>query len=253
MNYSVCIDALFPDSTLDEIIPKLQAHGYDTIEFWSWWDKDIPGLKRMCEKHHIRISTFCTDFRHNPGNPSEHDVYLEALETSIKTAKELNCHMLIAQAGWHMSEISPEIHEASLIRVLKDAVPILEKSEITLIVEPLNVLVDHPGYHLSTTNHAFSILDKVGSNHIKILFDIYHQQITEGNILATIKCNLDRIGHFHLAAVPGRIEPYSGELNYPLIIERVTEMGYKDDWGLEYMPKIDAWETLKQIKQSFPA
>ncbi|WP_072523736.1 hydroxypyruvate isomerase family protein [Clostridium sp. Marseille-P3244] len=252
MKYSVCTDALFPDTPVEDIIPVLRDHGYDTIEFWTWWDKDLERIEHLCAEHQIQISTFCVDFRTNPGIPEDHDKYLEGLDASIRAARRLNCRTLIAQAGWSAEGVPADVHDRALRTVLKDAVPTLEKNDITLILEPLNIKVDHPGYHLSTSEHAFSILDEVGSSHVKLLFDIYHQQITEGNILATIEKHLDQIGHFHIAAVPGRIEPYNGELDYPYIIDQISRLGYNGCWGLEYMPKSDPWSTLDTVKKIFP-
>ncbi|MBD5551137.1 MAG: TIM barrel protein [Lachnospiraceae bacterium] len=252
MNYSVCIDALFHGEPVDKVLPLVKKCGYNAIEFWTWWDKDMNLLKDLCSSLNLKVVTFCTDFRINPGNAADHDRYLEGLALSIEEAKKLNCPMLIAQAGWEIEGISFESHEDALIKVMQDALPLLTKENMTLVLEPLNVLTDHPGYHMSTSAHAFSFLKKINDPHIKILFDIYHQQITEGNILANIKEHLPQIGHFHIAAVPGRTTPTAGELNYPCILENIKEMGYNQYFGLEYMPKEDPLKTLQEVYGAFP-
>lgn len=252
MNYSVCTDALFYGEPIDKVLPLVKECGYNAVEFWTWWDKDMNLLKDLCASLDLKIVTFCTDFRINPGNAADHDRYLEGLAASIEEAKKLHCSMLIAQAGWRIDGISFEKHEDALTKVMQDALPLLKKENMTLLLEPLNVLVNHPGYHMSTSVHAFSFLEKINDPHVKILFDIYHQQITEGNILANIKEHLSQIGHFHIAAVPGRIEPTVGELDYPYILHSIESFGYEQYFGLEYMPKKNALETLKKVYGAFP-
>lgn len=252
MNYSVCTDALFHGQPIDKVLPLVKKCGYNAIEFWTWWDKDMNLLRDLCDSLDLKVVTFCTDFRINPGNAKDHDRYLDGLAASIEEAEKLNCSMLIAQAGWEMEGISFQAHEDALTRVMQDALPLLRKKNMTLILEPLNVLTDHPGYHMSTSAHAFSFLEKTGDPHIKILFDIYHQQITEGNILTNIQKHLPQIGHFHLAAVPGRMEPVAGELHYPHILQCIEASGYTGYFGLEYMPKRDTIETLQEVYGAFP-
>lgn len=250
--YSVCFDALFPGQPPEQVLPVIRDCGYDVVEFWSWWDKDLPALGRLCRSLQLDVATFCVDFRQNPGDPSQHDAYLEGLRRSIEAAQALGCCKLIAQAGWSLPHVPFDVHEAALTRVMADAVPLLERNGMTLVLEPLNTKVDHPGYHMSTSAHAFSWAEQIDSPRIQILFDLYHQQITEGNLLATIQPHLERIGHFHIAAVPGRGEPTQGELHYPNILRAIHAMGYAGYFGLEYMPDTDAATTLRAVRAQFP-
>ena len=250
--YSVCFDALFHNQPVAEVLPAIRDCGYDTVEFWTWWDKDLPDLRRLCKELKLSVAAFCVDFRNNPGDPAQRTAYLEGLRRSIEAAKDLECSMLIAQAGGAMEQVPFHTHDASLAITLEAAVPILEDSGMTLVIEPLNTKVNHPGYHMSTSEHAFSMLRAIGSERIKVLFDLYHQQITEGNLLANVQENLPLIGHFHIAGVPGRGIPTEGELNYPYMIQTIENYGYDGFFGLEYMPKGDALSSLKILRQAFP-
>ena len=107
--------------------------------------------------------------------------------------------------------------------------------------------MDHPGYYLSSSEEAFSIVKEVDSENIKVLFDIYHQQITEGDIIRSICKNIDLIGHFHAAGNPGRHELDSGELNYPNIFRQIQESGYTGFMGLEYFPVRPVGYGLKKL------
>jgi hydroxypyruvate isomerase len=96
--------------------------------------------------------------------------------------------------------------------------------------------VDHPGNFLSSTAQAAEIVGSVGSRWIKILYDVYHMQIMEGNILSTLRNNMDRIGYIHIADVPGRHEPGTGEINFPNVMKELREMGYNGFVGFELSP-----------------
>ena len=120
---------------------------------------------------------------------------------------------------------------------LEACLPLLEGTDMTLLVEPLNTRVDHPGYYLTSSDEAFEVVEAVGSPQVKVLFDIYHQQIMEGDLIRRIGANIDKIGHFHAAGSPGRHELYDGEIHYPAVLRAIQDSGYQGYVGLEYFPK----------------
>ena len=122
----------------------------------------------------------------------------------------------------------------------------LERAGITLVFEPLNDLVDHIGYYLVRSEQAFAIVDQVASESVKVVFDIYHQQISEGNVIRNAVDNIGRIGHFHAAGNPGRHELTRGELNYAEIFREIRESGYEGFVGLEYWPIDETEAGLKE-------
>ncbi|MRH41088.1 TIM barrel protein [Aquibacillus halophilus] len=247
MNLSVCIDALYMNKNFDQSVKDTKNAGFDTIEFWSWWDKDIELVEKTIEESGVQVSTFCTKFI-SLVDSNQRENYIDGLKQSIEVAKKLNCNRLISQVGQELTDVSRQEQKQSLVDGLKACVPILEKENITLLIEPLNTYVDHQGYYLSKSEEAFEIIKKIGSNHVKVLYDIYHQQITEGNIISTIENNIDLIGHFHAAGNPGRHELDSGELNYNRIFEAIDLTGYTGFVGLEYFPKADPTIGLKKLR-----
>ena len=235
LSYSVCIDALFEGKDLYESLGFLDQKGFKRFEFWSWADKDIAKLAAFITHRGMTISTFCVP---NIGlnDPARRGKFRQALETTIAAAKQLGVSKLITLTGDELPGVPRVKQRQSIIEGLKSCVPLLTASDMMVLVEPLNIRVDHQGYYLSRSDEAFAIVRDVGDRHVKVLFDIYHQQITEGNILASITANLQAIGHFHAAAVPGRHELYLGELDYPFIFRKIAEAGYDGDIGLEYFP-----------------
>jgi hydroxypyruvate isomerase len=118
---------------------------------------------------------------------------------------------------------------------------------VVAVVEPLNSKVDHQGYFLDHGAEAFALIEAIGHPALRVLFDIYHMQIMDGDIIATIEAHAPAIAHFHVADVPGRHEPGTGELNYANIFRRIDATGYGGFVGLEYRPSGDHAASLAQV------
>ena len=144
-----------------------------------------------------------------------------------------------------------EEQHASIVEGLRAGAPILEKYGITVMIEPLNTYVNHPGYYLWSAVEAFDIVREVNSPNVKVIFDIYHQQVMEGNIIPNIVNNLDLIAHLHGAGHPGRNEMQYGESDYRVINAAVDKAGYTGALGLEYRPLLDPMESLKEAKRIY--
>ena len=136
---------------------------------------------------------------------------------------------------------------------LREARPILEDSGVTIMIEPLNTLVDHKGYYLWSSAEAFDLIREVSHPLVKVVYDIYHQQVMEGNIISSITNNLDCIAHLHSAGHPGRHELQYGENDYKVIFAAVDKAGYRGACGLEYGPLMDAEESLREAKRIYGA
>ncbi len=165
--------------------------------------------------------------------PAEHDKTVEMFVERVALAKRLNCRHLVGLTGNTRKDISHDEQTEHVIQCLKRLAPIAEKNDVTLLMEALNPLVDHKGFFLTRTDQTVEILKAVGSPNIKMLFDIYHQQITEGNVIRNFTENIDYIGHFHVADNPGRQEPGTGELNYANIFNAIAATGYDGFVALE--------------------
>lgn len=247
MNYSVCIDALYQGRAFVEGMREIKEAGIDAFEFWSWWDKDLAAIAAEKDRLGLTVAAMCTKFV-SLVDPPQHQLYLEGLKESITAAKQLGCKTLISQVGNDTGKSREEQHVA-LCTGLRLAAGLLEEQGMMLVLEPLNTAVDHKGYYLSSSKEAFDITREIGSKQIKILFDIYHQQITEGDVTRSISGNISEIGHFHAAGNPGRHEIDTGELNYATIFEVIQACGYTGYVGLEYFPVQPALNGLKKLPQ----
>jgi hydroxypyruvate isomerase len=144
-------------------------------------------------------------------------------------------------------ELSEEAKYQSVFDGLRALAPLAEQAGITLLLEPLNIRVDHPGYFLNRSAVGFELVRAVGSPRLRLLFDIYHMQVMEGNIIESLTRNLDVIGHIHVADVPGRHQPGTGELNYANILRAVREAGYDQYIGFELDPTVPSEEVAPQL------
>jgi hydroxypyruvate isomerase len=232
---SVCIDAVFEGKSFAAACAEVRRAGIPAIEFWGWWDKDLDLLQAARAENDLKISACCTKFI-SLMDPALREDYLSGLRGSIAAAKRLGTRTLISQVGDHRTGVSREEQRQSLVDGLRAAAPDLESAGVTLVIEPLNELVDHAGYFLIRSDEAFGIVDQVGSPNVKVVFDIYHQQISEGHLIRNIVSNIDKIGHFHAAGNPGRNELQRGEINYPEVFAAIRNTDFKGYVGLEYWP-----------------
>lgn len=252
MYYSVCASAVFLGMNLIDALGKIRESGAKVYEFWGLGDQDVDRLAEAQKENGLRLAAMCTKgFVLN--DPARRSEYLEGLKETIPAAKKLGCSTLISQVGQAIEGVSREAQHASIVEGLRACAPILEAAGITMVIEPLNVLVNHIGYYLAESKEAFEIVREVGSERVKVLYDVYHQQITEGNLIATITENIADIGHIHIAGVPGRHEVLgANEINYAAVLAALKDAGYAGAVGLEYFPTKDPVEGIRELMAAIP-
>jgi len=179
-------------------------------------------------------------------NKSMHAKFLEDFKTNIKAAAEYKWPNVITMAG-DREGISDAEGMDNCQAILKEAVKIAEDAGVTICMELLNSKVNHPGYMCDKSEWGFELCRRVNSPRFKLLYDIYHMQIMEGDLISTIKKNIQHIGHFHTAGVPGRHElDENQEINYPAVMRAIVESGYQGYVAHEYTPLRDPIPSLVQ-------
>jgi hydroxypyruvate isomerase len=246
---SACVEMIFSERPFLERLELVAAAGVPAFEFWRTADKDVEAIRAKQRE----LGLACAAFMGTGGvplvDPGRRDDFLSALREAIAVAGRLACPTLLVTTGQAMSDRSRAEQHDAVVAALREAAGPSEDAGVTLVLEPLNVLVDHRGYYLETSTEGLQIVDEVGSPAVKLLYDIYHQQITEGNLIATITRHVTRIGHLHVADVPGRHEPGPGEINYANVFAAVATSGYSGYVGLEYRPLADAAATLAAVRK----
>lgn len=161
--------------------------------------------------------------------------FQDSVETTIRYAKALGTSQVNCLSGVKPNDVSAEKAEETFIANLRFAAEQLKAAGVLLISEPIN-FYDMPGFFLNRSAQAMAIFDKVGSDNLKLQYDIYHMQRMEGELANTIERLMPRIGHFQIAGNPKRTEPDQGEINYPFLFDLIDGLGY-DGWiGAEYKP-----------------
>lgn len=253
MKYSACIEMLFQEYGLVERIHKAKASGFQAVEFWLWQNKDLDAIKKALDETGLEVCVFQGNIEGRMIDPKDNEIYIQGVKKSLEAAKKLGAKHLFLMTDILKEDrtvleppypISDEDKVKSIKHVLNALKPLAEEAGITLVIEPLNIHVDHKGYYLSHSKPAFDVVREIGSKNIKVLYDIYHMQIMEGNIIQTIRDNLDAIGYIHIADVPGRFQPGTGEINYTNIFKALNEFGYEGYVGFEFEPKGNGTEKV---------
>ena len=257
MKLSACICTVFREVEFVQRIAKVKEAGLPAFEFWGWNGTDLDAVAAAKKAAGLDLAAICVDST-DPAmkqawpkgilvNPELRPLFVAATRESIQVAKRLGCPTLIATVGNEQPGLSAWQMHDSIVAGLRAVAGDLEKAAVTIVLEPLNTLVDHKGYYLWSSREGFDICRAVASPNVKLLFDIYHQQIMEGNVIQNITQNIGLIGHFHSADVPGRHEFGTGEVNYANVLKAIDKAGYGGYVGLEYNPTGDSAGSLAQI------
>ena len=249
MRFCVPIPCFFNNLDFCEAIKLVRELGFDAAETYQWKALDLERVKGTCAETGVELLSMCTT-EFNMTAPEKRSAWLAGLRESCAAAKMLGVGKLITQVGADTGEERAVQHQ-SILDALQAALPILEDSGVTLMLEPLNTYVDHPGYYLTSSAEAFAIIRETAHPLVKIVYDIYHQQIMEGNIIPNITAGLDCIAHLHSAGHPGRHELQYGENDYKVIFAAVDKLGYTGACGLEYHPLLDPQESLQEFRRLY--
>jgi len=204
MKFSACIELIFNEYSFLERIKRAKEFNFDAIEFWDWKEKNLDSIKNECEKNNIEIAIFVGNTDGQMINPKDNERFVNGVKKSIEKAKYLNCKNLILTTNILQEDrsvkpldfnITEKEKKDNLIFILNELKSIAEESKIVLNIEPLNTIVDHKGYFLRFSKDGFDLLKEINSQYIRLLYDIYHMQIMQGNIINDLERNINLIGH----------------------------------------------------------
>jgi hydroxypyruvate isomerase len=180
-----------------------------------------------------------------------HRTFLEDVKKAVEIHKIMGNEVSTVTSGLAVPNTSFEIQTQACVEALKRAGELCEKTSLVLVLEPLNHKVDHAGYFVVYSEHAAEIIGRTNHPQVKILFDMYHQQISEGNIINHLRQYWDLIGYLQTGDVPGRKEPYTGEMNYQNIFKAVSQLGYKGIIGLEHGMSEPGPDGFKKVTEAY--
>lgn len=238
-----------------EGVERTAEVGVPGFEFFGWDEEQVGAVAAAADEHGVDVvSAGATGVAANAsgGGPSMTDPSLveEAVadvERALAATEPLDLDVMVLTVGPERPRTSRAAQHNAVVDTLRGAAPAAAARDVTLVVEPLNTRVDHPGYFLTTTDEAVEIVHAVDHPNVKVLYDVYHQQVTEGNLVDTIREHADDVGLYHVADVPGRHEPGTGEIAYERVFEAIAETGYEGSIGMEFTPTGDPEAAVERV------
>jgi hydroxypyruvate isomerase len=243
---TVCVEMVFSGPFLERLA-KVSEAGVSAFEFWGWSDKDVEAIDRRRRELGLTVTSFIV--QPQPASltaPNVTEEFRKAVRSTLDIAHKLECRTIIAPVGLgqEIAALGRDEQLGNAVRHLRAVAPLLEGADTTLVVEPVNP-IDHKGCFLTKCEEGFQLIRSVNSPNVKLLYDFYHQQISEGNLIDNARRGFDLIGFFHVGDVPGRHEPGTGEINYRNVFKFLDDQGYAKHVSLEFMPTIDPVKAVR--------
>jgi hydroxypyruvate isomerase len=242
-----------------EALENVARIGFDTVDNFSWRDpsefriyrENLPRLDLGAGVLVVNKVPDVNALGCSLTDAADRDGFLRELRGCIAAAEAVNCDRLEVLSGNVVPRLTRVEIMNNCVHTLREAVPLLEQHGMTAVVEMLNSTQEHPGYFLDTVRDALTLIDRVGSPRVRLLFDIYHVQLGEGNIIRKLGEHVGYIGQIHFADVPGRHEPGSGEINFRNVFKAIYELGdrYTGYVTAEYEPTDYSFRDLELIKE----
>ena len=255
MKLGLCLEMALTKLSFEDRVKTAARVGFKHVEMW-FVDGSFKGtpeeLAKLAQANGVTITNTVINSPDgslgsgltDPRKPK--NAWLERARMTIDYTKEAQIPYSIFLTGNRAPDLTDDQMLESVMEWTKPVVEMAEKAGVTLLLEPLNDKYDHPDHWLTSSDLGAEICRRIGSKRLRILFDCYHMQIMEGDLVNHIKRNIDIIGHFHSAGVPGRHELFTGEINYPFVLSQIEQFGYQGVFGLEYAPSMDDEASLRQ-------
>jgi len=248
--FSVMLWTIDHQLPIERSIEIVAAAGYQGIElvneYKNWSSDDTRRIKAKLRSLRLTCDSIA-GLKITLADPDGADNLIAQLTRHIGVATDLECSQIILTSGKRVAGLPRETQYAACVENLKRVSDLVSKSNIELVIEPIDLLEDKSAY-LNSVSEGFEIVRDVGSPKVKVLYDFYHEQRTAGNLIEKLEQNIDLVGLVHIADVPGRHEPGTGEIDYRNIYRKLAELNYNRFITMEYYPTGDPQESLKTAR-----
>jgi hydroxypyruvate isomerase len=252
---SVMLWTVFTDIPFEERIAKVAEAGYSNVElvgeYAKWTEADFAKANAARKRLGIKIDT-TAGLQNGVADPSTRAAFLAEFKQALAPMETLEIPAMIALSGNVVPGLSHEAQHAAAVETLKQAAAMAEGKQID--GQPVRILLEtidseeNPKYFLQTMTEAFEIVRQVNHPQVQVLYDFFHEQIAEGNLIEKLEKNIDLVGLIHVADVPGRHEPGTGEINYANIYRKLVQLHYKHVVAMEFKPTGDPVAALRAAK-----
>jgi len=253
---SVMLWTIFRDLPFEERLEKVAEAGYRNVElvgeYQKWSEADY--ARANAKRKELGISFDATaGLKHGVANPADRDALLADLREALISMEKLDCPSIILLSGDVVPGLSRAAQHQSCIDSLKAAAKLVEGKKIAgepvrLLLETIDPL-ENPKYYLTSANEAFEIVKAVNHPQVEFLYDFFHEQIAEGNLIDKLEKNIAHVALVHIADVPGRHEPGTGEINYGSIFRKLGELKYRGTIAMEFLPTGDPVAQLRAARE----
>ena len=235
----------------DQRLEKVAEAGYNAVELVSEYKNfgKEDYAKFRAKKRELNLAVDATSgITHSLCDASQRDALLEEVRVKLPVLEELECNKLILLSGDKIPGQGPQQMHDNCIEGLKRAAEIAATKKIGILLENIDP-EENPKYFLTSVSEGFQIVRSVGAPNVQFLYDFFHDQIAEGNLMAKLEKNLDLIGVVHIADVPGRHDPGTGEINYPNIFRKLGQLGFNGYVAMEFIPEGETVSALRAARE----
>ena len=250
-NLSVMLWTVYKDLPFEQRLEKAAEAGYQAVElvkeFENWTDADF--RRANSKKRSLGITFDATaGVWTGTADPAARDKFVADLKNFLPIAEKLECPAIIVLSGNRVEGLSHDAHHEACIEALKRGADLAAKQKAALLLENIDQ-EENPKYYLTSVAEGFEIVRKVNHPNVKFLYDFYHEQIAEGNLIEKLEKNIDLVGLVHIADVPGRHEPGTGEINYANIFRKLAQLKYDRYAAMEFEPAGDPVAALRSARE----
>jgi len=252
---SVMLWTVFRDLPFEERLAKVVEAGYTNVELvgeyakWAAADFDRANAARKRLGIHFDATA---GLKNAAGNPAQRDALVDELRQALAPMETLGCPAMIIMSGNVVPGLTREVQHQSCIDSLKAAAKLVEGKQIE--GQPVRLLLEcidpeeNPHYYLQSAAEGIEVVRAVNHPQVQFLYDMFHEQIAEGNLIEKLEKNIYLIGLIHVADVPGRHQPGTGEINYENIYRKLAQLNYRHIVAMEFLPAGDPVEKLRAAK-----
>jgi hydroxypyruvate isomerase len=248
---SIMLWTVFRGQPLPQRLEKVAEAGYHAVEFVDefkgWSKEDFAAARKKRSELGIECDASCGVWP-TLADSNNREKFLSELKDFVPTMHELETTKMVMQTGNVVPGLSREQMHANCIETLKRGGDIAAQNNIELLVENIDP-EENPKYFLTSCAEGFDIVRAVGNPHVKFLCDFFHEQIAEGNLIKKLDKNIDLVGLLHVADVPGRHEPGTGEIYYPNIYRKLAQLNYNRYVAMEFLPTADPVAALRKARE----
>jgi hydroxypyruvate isomerase len=256
---SVMLWTVSRDLPFGQRLEEAAAAGYRAVELageYAMWSED--DFRRYnAKRRELGITFDCTAAamvapgraRHNAADPRQREGFLDDIRVELRMMAKIECAEMIVMAGDLVPGLAAQVQHDSCVEALKSAADLAAREGVTILLENVD-LEENPDYVARSVDDAVQIIADVDHPSVKLCYDLFHAQISGGNLIANLERHIDRVGKIHIGDVPGHHEPGTGEINFPNIYKKLVDLGYDGYVAMEFLPTGDPVTTLARAREA---